>query len=146
MLSSDSAAAMAGSLSMPAPVACARADVERQRQRVVADVGRIVAAGAVADEGLRAADSRVVVESAHIADLHGRGVEQCLAGGDRTPCFGALAAAIAAAGVSPLAKQRHRGCGERLAARVGAERVVDPRVVVLVRQVERAAERVMPGE
>lgn len=62
----------------------ARADIERERKRVIADVGRVVAGGAVANERRDGggAEGGVVVQAADAGDGERAGVEESFADGN----------------------------------------------------------------
>ena len=60
----------------------AGADVERQREGMVADIRRVVAGGAGSIDLRRIAERRVVVQSANAGDMQRRGVEEHFACGD----------------------------------------------------------------
>ena len=57
-------------------------DIERQRQRMVANIRSVVTGGAGSLNFLWIAEIGIVIQTAHVGDREGRGVEELLPGGD----------------------------------------------------------------
>ncbi len=116
----------------------AHADVERHGQRMIADVGRVVARGARAGNRV---DTQRVVQAGHASDGERRGVEERLAGRDGRPAR-SPGRTVAFAGARPILPAREDGEDVRIERRprgVAAERIVDPRIVGLPRERQRPA-------
>src|SRR6266436_6002471 len=98
---------------------------------MVPHLRRVVAGGATPWDR-RQADH--VVEPAHAGDVDALAVEERLAACDR----GARLVEAVSAQTGPVGEERHRVLIERLAGRVGAERVVDAEMEGRAAQLHRA--------
>ncbi len=128
----------------------AGADIERERERVIADVGRVMTSGAGALErgDGDGAERGIVVEATNVGDGERAGVEKRFAGGNFFAGRDAetLEGIVGRLQIRPGLEHGDGGGIERATVGIFAERIIGARIVGLLREVIGAALRTVDIE